>query len=113
MDVWGEGLAGGNLPLNQIPGRIPSSGEAALSHRQSAWPLHPLPFLCFSFKTIFTVVPPVPLGLKLLGINSREELRAVDTVAPGGFLPTTSPKHWSWECLCEQPEKRGDSDPSS
>lgn len=106
MEEWEVGLDGGNRLLKQIPWRIQSPGEVTLGHVQTAWPLHPLPFLCFSFKTIFTVVPPPPLGLKLLGMNSREELRTVDSVAPGGFLPIASPKHWSCECLCEQSEKR-------
>lgn len=100
------GLGGGTLLLKHIPWTIQSPGKVTLDHVQTAWPFHPLPFLCFSFKTIFTVVPPPPLGLKLLGMNSREELRTVDMVDPGGFLAIASPKHWSCECLCEQSEKR-------
>lgn len=101
------GFGGRNPLLKQIPWRIQSPGRVTLGHVQTTWPLHPLPFLCFSFKTIFTVVPPPPLGLKLLGMNSREEVRIVDAVAPGGFPLVSSPKHWSCECLCEQSERKG------
>lgn len=63
------------------------------------------PFLCFSFRTILTVVLPASFGRKWRGMKPREALGPVgDGVLRSLFLPL-SPEHGSWECLCEGQER--------
>lgn len=56
-------------------------------------------FLCFSFRTILTVVLPASFGRKWRGMKPREALGPVgDGVLRSLFLPL-SPEHRSWECF--------------
>lgn len=63
------------------------------------------PFLCFSFRTILTVVLPVPLGRKWRGMKPRGELRPVGAGVPRPLRLPLSPEHGSWECLCKWQER--------
>lgn len=78
--------------------------RALLSHPRVWRKFQSPPFLCFSFRTILTVVLPAPFGWKWRGMKSRGELSPVGAgVLSPLFLPP-SPEHGSWECLCKWQE---------
>ena len=78
--------------------------RAPLSHLRSWQRLQFPPFLCFSFRTILTVVLPASFGRKWRGRKPRGALGPVGLGVLGSLFLPPSPEHGSWECLCKGQE---------
>lgn len=82
------------------------SSQGPTSHLRGWRRFQSPPFLCFSFRTILTVVLPASFGRKWRGMKPRGALGPVGVGVPRPVFLPPSPEHGSWECLCKGREGR-------
>lgn len=104
MSLPAHGQVETREPLGGGEGRGSGSRQGPSFPPQDLQRLRFPPFLCFSFRTILTVVLPASFGRKWRGMKPKGALGPVgDGVLRSLFLPL-SPEHGSWECLCKGQE---------